>query len=270
MIALNQYLKRKITLIILFTILLFSELYAQTQIDSSRIVRVLTFNIYHGETMKGDFDLDLISNVIMSVNPDLVALQEVDFNTERAKNMDLPTELGIRTGLTPLFGKAMEFDGGEYGEGILSKYSFFSTKNHALKAQMDKEPRSALEVNIVIQSGDSIRFVGTHLDHTEDGTDRINQAKQLNDLFTKDSIPSILVGDLNAEPESNTMSIFYKEWGKSFSENTPTWPSVNPTRKIDYILFRPVNRWRVLETKVIINEIASDHCAVLSVLELIN
>ena len=76
--------------------------------------------------MRGDFDLDLIANVIKSVNPDLVAMQEVDFNTNRVKKMDLPVELALRTGLTPLFGKAMKFDSGEYGEGVLSRYSFTS------------------------------------------------------------------------------------------------------------------------------------------------
>ena len=247
-----------------------SNVYGQSKIDSSRIVRVLTFNIYHGETMKGDFDLDLIAEVIKSVNPDLVALQEVDFKTNRAKKLDLPIELGLRTGLTPLFGKAMPYSDGEYGEGILSRYSFSSTKNHLLKAGIDKEPRSALEVKVVIQSGDTIRFIGTHLDHTEEGKDRVNQARQLNKLFTKNDIPTILVGDLNAKPESESMQVFYEEWTKSFSENIPTWPSDNANRKIDYVLFRPANRWRVIETKVICDKVASDHCAVLSVLELIN
>ena len=91
----------------------------QTPVDSTRIVRILTFNIYHGETPDAEkkFDLDLLAQVIKDVNPDLVALQEVDFKTERARGYDLVTELGQRTKMAPLFGKAMPFDGGEYGEG---------------------------------------------------------------------------------------------------------------------------------------------------------
>ncbi len=58
-----------------------------------------------------------------------MALQEVDFFTRRAKHMDLATELELRTGLAPLFGRAMLFDGGEYWEGILSRYSFLSSRN---------------------------------------------------------------------------------------------------------------------------------------------
>ena len=92
-------------------------------------VRILTFNICHGATMKGDFDLDLIAGVIKDVDPDLAALQEVDFMTRRAKSYDLATELGWRARMASLFGRAMHYDGGEYGEGILSRYSFIASRN---------------------------------------------------------------------------------------------------------------------------------------------
>ncbi|WOD42650.1 endonuclease/exonuclease/phosphatase family protein [Hwangdonia lutea] len=256
---------------VFFTTLL-TVAHAQTSIDSSRVVRVLSYNIYHGETVGASkpFDLDLLAKIISDTKPDLVALQEVDFKTNRVLKMDLVTELGLRTKMQAVFGKAMAFDGGEYGEGVLSKNSFLSTKNHALAARANKEPRTALEVNVQIKSGDSIRFVGTHLDHTKDETDRINQANQINAIFANNDLPTILAGDLNATPETETIQILYKEWTPSFLNNTPTYPAVNPKIKIDYILYRPANRWRVIETKVIEEEKASDHRPVLSVLELID
>jgi len=246
---------------------------AQTNVDSTRIVRVLTFNIYHGETVNAEkkFDLDLLAKVINDVHPDLVALQEVDFKTNRARNYDLVTELGQRTKMQAVFGKAMSYDGGEYGEGALSKYSFLSTRNHPLVSREGKEPRSAIEVNVAIESGDVVRFVGTHLDHTKDGIDRNNQAKQLNELFTKDDIPTILAGDLNSLPESEAMRILFEEWNPSDTKFKPTIPSEGtPRAKIDYVLFRPAHKWRVLETEVICNDKATDHCVMLSVLELLN
>ena len=264
----STYSARSIFIFMVFCAIVINT-QAQIPVDSSRIVRVLTYNIYHGETMKGDFDLDRIANVIKSVRPDLVALQEVDFKTNRVKKLDLVTELGVRTGLAPLFGKAMSYDDGEYGEGVLSGFSFLYTKNHPLISQEGKEPRSALEVNVVLKSGDIIRFIGTHLDHTRDETDRINQAKQLVELFAKDNRPAILTGDLNALPESTPIQILSMDWSRSFSENLPTWPSDNPSKKIDYILFKPAIRWRVLETRVINEKIASDHCPVLAILELL-
>jgi len=246
-----------------------SDSAAQMPVDSSRLVRMLSYNIYHGETLKGDFDLDLIAGVISQAEPDLVALQEVDFRTKRARNMDLASELGKRTGLLALFGRAMFFDGGEYGEGILSRYSFISTRNHQLPATEGREPRSALEVHVLHPCGDTISFVGTHLDHTRDESDRIAQASHLNALLTERDMPVILSGDLNARPESKAMSILFSEWTGTDPEHAPTSPSMAPRSKIDYILYRPVNRWRVIESRVICDSIASDHCAYLSVLELL-
>ncbi|WP_223549099.1 endonuclease/exonuclease/phosphatase family protein [Aestuariivivens sp. NBU2969] len=262
----------RIKIIFKLLFILSISIHAQTQIDSSKVVRVLTFNIYHGETVNAEkqFDFDLLAKVINDEQPDLVALQEVDFKTNRVLGVDLVTELGLRTKMQAIFGKAMAFDGGEYGEGILSKYSFLSTKNHALPAREGKEPRAALEVNVVIKSGDTIKFIGTHLDHTKDETDRINQANTINGLFAKENVPMIMAGDLNAKPESETMKILFSVWKPSLPDFQPTMPSDAPRAKIDYVLYKPANAWRVLDTKIICNDKATDHCAVLSVLELLN
>jgi len=263
----------KLRILIIITVFLFSQnLWAQTEADSSKIVKVLTFNILHGATTKGDFDLDVIASVINKVNPDLVALQEVDFITRRARNYDLATELGWRTKMAPLFGRAMYFDNGEYGEGVLSKYSFLQTRNVALPFSPGNEPRAALEVLVLLPPNDTIAFVGTHLDHTRDEKDRIAQAKKINEVFSSNKYPTILAGDLNAIPGSIPISILEEMWQPSYDiENpAPTFTSENPEKKIDYIMFYPKNRWRVIETKVIADPIASDHCAYLVILELLD
>ncbi len=120
------------SLFISFLIVCNLSLSAQQETQNKRTVKILTFNIYHGATMKGDFNLDVLANVIKETDPDLVAMQEVDFKTNRAKGYDLPTELGWRTKLAPLFGRAMPYSGGEYGEAILSRWSFISSRNFAL------------------------------------------------------------------------------------------------------------------------------------------
>jgi len=238
--------------------------------DNLKILRVLTFNIYHGATMKGDFDVDYIANIIRNADPDLVALQEVDFLTKRARGYDLATELGWRLKMVPIFARAMDYDGGEYGEAILSKRSFITTRNVPLPFSEDREPRTALEVVTLLPSGDTIGFIGTHLDHTGDDTDRILQVKVINDVFGQGRYPSILAGDLNAIPGSIPIGILEKYWGASYDRDTPapTYPSSDPTKKIDYVMFRPAGRWRVISTEVIQDSVASDHCAYLVVLEL--
>ncbi len=255
---------------LVFMILLTSVFQAvgQENVDSSRVVRVLSFNILHGETMKGDFDLEQIARVIRQAEPDLVAMQEVDLYTGRVGGLDLASELGLLTRMVPLFGSAMPYDGGEYGEGILSRYSFLSSRNHALPAGEGKEPRAALEVRVILKSGDTVAFVGTHFDHTGD-VDRINQATELRDILTEVDLPILLAGDLNATPESRTMALLFSDLEPSCVDLAPTFPSDGPRVKIDYILYGPPDRWKVLESRVICDTVASDHCALLSVLELL-
>ena len=261
-------LKARVLLILIPCLFGFQSANAQ-ETDSTRIVRVLTYNILHGKTLKGDFDLDLIASVISAAKPDLVALQEVDYKTNRSKKYDLVTELGFRTRMSPLFARAMYYDGGEYGEGILSNYTFLTTTNHPLPFTKGKEPRAAAEVNVVIASGDTIRFVGTHLDHEADDYNRFIQAKELDRVVRRDEVPTILVGDLNETPENRGMQLLFKNWTRSFADNVFTFPSDEPIKKIDYVLYHPASRWRVLEKRVIDERVASDHRPVLVVLELL-
>ena len=83
------------------------------------IVRALTYNIHHGEGTDGRLDLSRLAAIISSAAPDLVALQEVDLGTARAGGVDQLAELGRLTGMHPVFGKAMDYQGGAYGVGVL-------------------------------------------------------------------------------------------------------------------------------------------------------
>src|SRR5690606_13604979 len=84
-------------------------------------LRVLTYNIFHGETTLGKIDMDLFGQIIQDEAPDLVALQEVDKGTTRSGGIDQTAALSTRTGLTGYFAKARDFQGGDYGVAILSR-----------------------------------------------------------------------------------------------------------------------------------------------------
>lgn len=231
--------------------------------------RILTYNIYHGATTRGDFNLDTIANRINFHQPDLVALQEVDRKTNRSHQMDLVAELGIRTQLSPLFARAMYFDSGEYGNGVLSKFSFIKTTNIALPASANHEPRAALEVLFETPGGDTLVFVATHLDHNQEASDRLNQATELVNRYRDSPYPVILAGDLNDTPESETLNLFRSAFSCSSGVSAaPTYPSGNPTKKIDYILLDKKHRWKLIRSEVIQDEMVSDHCGYFVVLEL--
>ncbi|MCD6347141.1 MAG: endonuclease/exonuclease/phosphatase family protein, partial [Bacteroidales bacterium] len=237
--------------------------------DTVRL-RILTYNIYHGETMKGDFNLDTIANRIAFHKPDLVAMQEVDRLTNRAKKLDLVTELGYRTKLAPIFARAMYYDSGEYGEGVLSKFSFVHTQNIALPALPNHEPRAALEVLIELPDGDTIAFVATHFEHTHNAPDRVTQAAFLAKKYKDFPYPIILAGDLNDVPSSKAITELRKTFSMSAGDHPePTFSSNSPQRKIDYILLDRNHKWKVVSTEVIPDQIVSDHCGYLAVIELI-
>lgn len=261
---------RKISKIILIFLLVVSLADITLSQNKTRI-RVLTFNIYHGATMNGDYNLDLIANVIKSADPDFVLLQEVDYKTNRSKKMDLTTILGYKTKMFPLFGRAMYFDGGEYGDAILSKYSFIKTRNVLLPNTEEHEPRTALEVTVEINPYDTISVIGTHLDYTEENINRLMQTDKIIESFSGNKYPKILAGDFNAQPGSATIEKVVKYWIPSYGLTPePTFPSNNPQKKIDYVFYSPKNQWQVLNTKVIRDSVASDHCAYLVELELLN
>jgi endonuclease/exonuclease/phosphatase family metal-dependent hydrolase len=243
---------------------------AGAKLGSPTRVAVLTYNIYHGEDANGGSNLDAVARIINSLEPDLVALQEVDKKTTRAKGLDLTAELSKRTGMQGVFGKAMDYAGGGYGEAVLSRYPVLYTKNNPLPHSAKAEPRTALEVHIELPTGAKIVFVGTHLDHLRDQSNRMMQASRISQLYENYDLPIVLAGDLNAVPGSDPINLLSRQWSYAAQGNPqPTAPSVRPRRKIDYIMYKPKDRWKVVEVRVIDEKVASDHCPVFSVLELL-
>src|SRR5688572_8882435 len=92
-------------------------------------LRVLTYNIHHGEGTDGVFDLARIAEVIKSARADLVALQEVDQGTDRAGGVNQLDELARLTGMHAEFGKAMDYMNGGYGVAVLSRWPLVRAHN---------------------------------------------------------------------------------------------------------------------------------------------
>lgn len=233
-------------------------------------VRVLTYNIHHGEGLDGVVDLPRIAGVIQSERPDLVAVQEVDNQAMRSGGVDQAAELGRLTGMHSVFGKAMDYQGGGYGQAVLSRWPILESEVFPLGSAPGLEPRILLLTRIRLgEEGPVIWFASTHLDHNARDTNRFNEAVRLNEILTaKGTDPIVLAGDFNDTPESRVLAMLLKHWTDASALNPePTIPSRNPRRRIDYILFRPLNRWKAVETRVLPEAVASDHRPVFAVLE---
>ncbi|MFQ5570742.1 MAG: endonuclease/exonuclease/phosphatase family protein [Rhodothermales bacterium] len=225
-------------------------------------VKVLTYNVLGGRNTDGARDLNRIAEVIKALDPDVVALQEVDRRTGRLQGVDLPAELAALTGMAFVFGRAMYYDGGEYGEAILSRFPIIGVTRHALPHRETSEPRAALAATIQFPASDrSFVFIGTHLDHLRSPEDRLMQVKEINAIARRyEGRPVILAGDLNAVPQSDPMRMLETVWTDAWRKNSDgfTFPADEPRRRIDYVLYRPEDRWSVVKTYRGIDVFASD------------
>lgn len=202
-------------------------------------------------------DLERIARVINELEPDVVALQEVDSMVERTGRVDQTTVLGELTGMHAIFGTFFDYQGGRYGMSLLSRYPFVSYTNHRLPKGV--EHRSALAGTVRIgDDGPEIIVVGIHLVWT--GEERLSQAARLVEIFADESRPVILAGDFNSLPDSDVMALLRRHWHVPDKEsNGLTFPADAPDREIDYILYRPRDRFEVVSLRVIDERLASDH-----------
>lgn len=221
-------------------------------------LRVLTYNIHHGEGTDKVVDYQRLARVIKELSPDLVALQEVDVGTERAAGADQVATLGELCGMHYAFGQAMPYQNGWYGEAVLSRFPIQGMAVHPLPYQFEQEPRAALEVRFDVPGIGPFSFIGTHLCHQKD-ENRIQQARRLNLLFSKrEGPPLILAGDFNARPDSEPMKILFDAG----------WiDTVAPVSVIDYVLVRSCDPWKIAEATIVEDPVTSDHNPVLVILE---
>ncbi len=222
--------------------------------EPAREIRILCWNLHHGVGEDGNLDLQRIAVVIQAQRPDLVALQEVDKQCRRSGSVDQTAELAKLTGMSGVFGKAMDHDGGEYGQAILSRHPLGDTQIHRLPG--DGEPRIAFEAAVTID-GKPLRMISVHLDHQQDAR-RLKQAEALVAALAHSDVPAILAGDFNDVPGSPVLKAFAAGWtAMAKKEPAFTCPAGQPKVEIDHVLLRGVEARGLLE--VLPEAVASDH-----------
>ena len=122
-------------------------------------LQVMSYNVRHCGGMDMVLDYDRTANVIIKQQPDVVALQELDSLTSRSGQCYQLGELANRTSYYPIFGSAINYDGGKYGVGVLTRECPLSVKTIPLPGE---EPR----VLWVVELKDYV-LACTHLDLEE-------------------------------------------------------------------------------------------------------
>ena len=241
----------------------------QTEEKSKLVLRIMCYNIRHGRGMDDIVNLERTGNVIKEWKPDLVALQEVDKNTQRTNRTDQAKLLAEQLGMHFVFGKAIPYQGGEYGLAILSRFPILEHQMVLLPPEVQQEQRGVLiaKIGVPDAQGKEIRFASTHLSvvsHEE----RAVQIDKIDTLLSEGSTPVIVAGDFNTRPQNESIVRFLKNWkdaaDPALDKNvTPLSP-----RRIDYIFLRAKDSWEVLESRTIDDRITSDHMPIFSVIAL--
>ena len=225
-------------------------------------LRVMTYNLRFSQLASAE----RLAKRISEENPDFVALQEVDINTSRFTVPDsvrLQNTIAImaeKCGMFGFFGRTIDFAGGYYGIGILSKYPCVSMLTHNLPNPAGTEPRVLLEGTFLLPGG-TMKFSCTHLDHKSDSA-RAVQARFVLEKVATGTMPSVVAGDFNARPGSNAIELMEKSMVNLTCGN-PTFPATAPVAKIDYIFGYPASKLRLLSTEVL-DTLLSDHRPIVS------
>ena len=236
-------------------------------------LKVMTYNIHHANPPSEQVKIDVaaIARVINQEKPDLVALQEVDVHTERSgKNLDQAREIARLTGMKSFFMKALDYQGGEYGIAVLSRYPIVDSAGYLLPRDpaIGGEDRAVASITVELPGKKRVIFASTHLDLKE--ANRLSQAKALIGHFENSSIPMILGGDFNALASSPVIELFDRHFTRTCGNDcAPTIPVKNPNRTIDFIMYKPQANFKVLSTRVIDEQYASDHLPVVAEFEMI-
>ncbi len=157
-------------------------------------LRVGTYNICHAGYADGD--LSKIASVIREAGLDICGLQEVDRNTGRVGGVDQAKELAELSGLSHYrFVKSIDFDGGEYGTLILSRFPILEFERIPLSSA-SFEARSAGHAVLDVD-GYKLDFFNTHTSF-ENEEIRAVQLKELAELLAKCNA-YVLTGDFNTD-----------------------------------------------------------------------
>jgi endonuclease/exonuclease/phosphatase family metal-dependent hydrolase len=231
----------------------------------ARRVRVATYNILGGE-----LGLAPVIAALRALDAEVIALQEVDRGTRRAKRVDQPRAIAEALGMHVEFAAHPKRGGGRTGVALLSRHPLTNIEH----IELPDGVLAALQADVAIDDV-VIRTFVVHLLPTELGDPRARQAgMDIARLREADAVllratdqrrPTLVLGDFNALSNGPEYAAFADHFEDACPLGGPTWPTSDPTYRIDYV-------WSSPELRVLgcpsTTPTASDHLPVVALLEL--
>lgn len=231
--------------------------------------RILTYNVHRCVGTDRRLDVGRVAEVIASLQPDIVALQELDVGRARTGGVDQAHQIAQRLKMNFHFHPALRVEEEQYGDAILTAYPERLVKTGPLPghpAIPQLEPRGALWVAVEID-GREVHIVNTHL-----GLVPKEQQIQATNLAGPGWLgdprrdgPTILLGDFNATATSvvyRTLAARLEAARRLAPRRTPTstFPSALPVLRIDHIFVSPEIKVQDVSAPYSpLTRVASDH-----------
>lgn len=240
-------------------------------------IRVVSYNVHYCRGLDGRFAPERIARVLQDLNPDIVAVQELDSGRSRSRREDQLGYLAEKLGMHACFCPSIEVDHERYGHGFLSRHPLEVRRRARLPdgGRIRIEPRDALAA-VTQFFGQEILLFGTHL-----GLAPAERAAQIDFLLGTEWLggvahhqPAMFLGDLNLTPGGGLYRRLAANWhgrdGRVLFHDVQahafahvacrTFPSFLPVRRLDHIFVTP--HFEVLHVEAPANQLtrrASDH-----------
>lgn len=214
---------------LLLTLLSVTAAVSQTTATTTALplrLRVASYNIHHGEGLDRKTDFARLAATLDGLNADVIAVQEVDSMTSRTAQTYALGTMARLMAYHDIYGPAIDFQGGKYGVGILSRRRPLRVTQHELPGS--RERRTLL----VAEYADFV-FACTHLSLDEE--ERMRSLPIIISTAESYDKPFIVAGDWNARPQSAFIKALTERFQVCTDTATPTFPADKPTACLDYI-----------------------------------
>jgi len=210
--------------------------------------RIVTYNVHRCVGNDRRLDVARVAQVLAELEPDIVALQELDVGRARTGGVDQAHEIARRLDMACHFNAALTVEEERYGDAILTVFPERLVQAAPLPGHpmiRALEPRGALWVEVEID-GKTVQVINTHL-----GLVPKEQQIQASWLAGPSWLQhprcqgaSILLGDFNATATSVVYRTLIGRLSAARglsprSSPTATFPAALPVLRIDHLFVSP-------------------------------